>query len=657
MGSRLGNDTNGSVHDLPQLYSRPSSSCLLRTLEQLKIKPAAWGDPETASQYDEANLPRYLTGIVASSLAWIKEEDAREQIWEAASCRLSERSGRSALPSMSRTFNIPTSTEDAVPITLREPSLTADNLGHKTWLASYLLAKRLPSLLRYIPGLQNGAQAIELGAGTGLVGIAIAAMFDVHVHLTDLSAIVPNLLANTTVNSPNVAKGSTSVGEFDWSTVSDHCGKEHKAYDVVVAADPLYSPQHPAWLVAAIDHVLKRDARARVVIELPLREAYAPEIAELKVRMEGLDLTVLAEGTESGIEDWEDNHPGNERTQVMCWWAVWQWIPSTQAGLRSTQGQMLQSSDTQAKSADTSFPFEKLPTELQLMILRFTMPQHGLRAFSSPLPMHDPAYESARQARLEELQQEDTAPTGVFRTNRSISAQALHIFNSEVYLHINPTMRTINCLREEHYCGSFLCQVSPRQSHILGSVSNVQINLGSWLGATEIDFGIVQMDAKRSYRLLKETLRQICDAMTGNPNLQRLIVTLPCHCFLMNIAQPATQLLAYTLDYLTPLRRLCVAHTINLLPTAGFGSSPEVVVCRRPACSHLANTIQTQFTRLSGEELTCAEEKWKQIKAIANFKPNRNSVEIAVITFWQQLLADNHQDFKKIMDHTLARLQ
>ncbi|KAL9631409.1 MAG: hypothetical protein Q9204_004244 [Flavoplaca sp. TL-2023a] len=233
-----------------------------------------------------------------------------------------------AFPSLSRTFNIPTSAEDAVSITLYEPSLTADNLGHKTWLASYLLAKRLPSLLRYIPALQSGAQVIELGAGTGLVGIAVAAMFDVHVHLTDLPAIVPNLLANTTVNLPNMAKGSTSVGEFDWSTVSDNCSKEHTAYDIVVAADPLYSPQHPAWLVAAIDHVLKRDAGARVVIELPLREAYVPEIAELKLRMQGLDLVILAEGTETGIEDWEENHLGSEKTQVMCWWAVWQWTAS-----------------------------------------------------------------------------------------------------------------------------------------------------------------------------------------------------------------------------------------------------------------------------------------------------------------------------------------
>lgn len=227
---------------------------------------------------------------------------------------------------MSRTFSIPTSTANSVSITLREPSLTADNLGHKTWLASYLLAKRLPSLASYVPALEISGQVIELGAGTGLVGLAIAAMFDVHVHLTDLPAIVPNLLANVTANPSSITKGSTTVGELDWSNIPDRSEK-HTAYDVVVAADPLYSPQHPAWLVAAIGHVLKRDLAARVVIELPLREAYAPEINELKSKMAGTGLAMLVQGTERGFEDWEDNRRGNKRTEVECWWAVWRWTP------------------------------------------------------------------------------------------------------------------------------------------------------------------------------------------------------------------------------------------------------------------------------------------------------------------------------------------
>lgn len=238
---------------------------------------------------------------------------------------------------MTRTFVVPvTPATDAVSITLHEPSLTADDLGHKTWLASFLLAKRLPTLLSHHPrsmrkaksfndssaaGIGGSAiRAIELGAGTGLVGLAAAALFDIHVHLTDLPAIVPNLLANV-ANNP---KGNTSVGELDWSDLKDE--GEHQQYELVLTADPLYSPQHPAWLVAAIKQVLKRDSRARVLIELPLREAYIPEVEEFKERMKGLGLSIKCEGLESGFDDWESAHERNVRTEVWCWWAVWRWM-------------------------------------------------------------------------------------------------------------------------------------------------------------------------------------------------------------------------------------------------------------------------------------------------------------------------------------------
>lgn len=286
---------------------------------------------------DEQGVPKYLTSIVGSSLAWITDDVAKEQIWEVTSVRLSERSGRSAIPSVTRTFVIPaTFSTDEVSITLHEPSLTADNLGHKTWLASFLLAKRLPSLLSHLPNFTRNAedidvsstlhtrestvQAIELGAGTGLVGLAAAAIFDIHVHLTDLPAIVPNLQANVAGNP----RGNTSVGELDWSNQEDE--KEHQKYDLVLAADPLYSPQHPAWLVAVIKHVLKNDKNARVVIELPLREAYVPEVEDFKHRMKMTGFGIEREGLESGFDDWESAHERNVRTEVQCWWAVWRWV-------------------------------------------------------------------------------------------------------------------------------------------------------------------------------------------------------------------------------------------------------------------------------------------------------------------------------------------
>ncbi|KAL8732968.1 MAG: hypothetical protein Q9166_002366 [cf. Caloplaca sp. 2 TL-2023] len=319
----------GTVLDLPQLYTRPSPADLLSTLHWLKVKPAAWDDDDEAPLNHEDGLPRYLTSIIASPLVGVEDESVREQIWEAASARLSERSGRSAIPSISRTFVIPATPTESVSITLHEPSLTADNLGHKTWLASYLLSKRLSTFTSHLPPLQvprdTRAQVIELGAGTGLVGLAIAAMFDVHVHLTDLPDIVPNLRSNATANVRSSTKGSTTVGELDWSTVLTRQKEDLGGYDLVVAADPLYSPEHPAWLAAAIGHVLKRDVIARAVIEFPLREAYTPQTEEFKVEMAHLGLVIQIEGVECGFEDWEGGHRGTERTRVECWWTVWRW--------------------------------------------------------------------------------------------------------------------------------------------------------------------------------------------------------------------------------------------------------------------------------------------------------------------------------------------
>lgn len=91
-----------TVLDLPQLYAHASAADLIKTLELLAIEPTSWDsktrlkDGEAQAVIDEAGIPKYLTGIVASQLSWIDEE-RREEIWEAASKRLSERSGRTGV--------------------------------------------------------------------------------------------------------------------------------------------------------------------------------------------------------------------------------------------------------------------------------------------------------------------------------------------------------------------------------------------------------------------------------------------------------------------------------------------------------------------------------------------------------------------------------
>jgi methylase of polypeptide subunit release factors len=71
---------------------------------------------------------------------------------------------------------------------------------------------------------------LELGSGTGLVGLAAAAIWKCHVTLTDLPEIVPNLEGNARRNE-DVLKargGSVNIQELDWS--KQYSGK--KRYDV-----------------------------------------------------------------------------------------------------------------------------------------------------------------------------------------------------------------------------------------------------------------------------------------------------------------------------------------------------------------------------------------------------------------------------------------
>ena len=331
---------------------------MLSTLEYLRVKPASWdagtlrklqnGD-ESRSEVNEDGVPNYLTGIVSSSLLWIEDEQAREEVWEAASARLAERSGRTgtnasetsnlrpgtlqltptAQPTITRTFEIPSLSPCTPPIriSLREPSLTADNLGHKTWLASYLLARRLPSL-KSLPVPHNPStnplRILELGSGTGLLGIAAAALYpDAKARLTDLQAIVPNLKVNIDANRA-LFRGNNvpEIGVLDWSlTSSERCSE---SYNLILASDPLYSPSHPAWLCNTIRRYLDVHLTSRVVVELPLRKAYVPEVEEFKKRMGGGDLVLLDSGEELSSEDWGD-YRGHGRLEVRCWWGVWGW--------------------------------------------------------------------------------------------------------------------------------------------------------------------------------------------------------------------------------------------------------------------------------------------------------------------------------------------
>lgn len=328
---------------------------LLETLELLTLAPQSWdvdkdantklGHPEhteqnarrRAVQVNPEGVTRYLTSIVSNPLKWIQEDEVKEQIWDQASLRLSERSGRTAMGAISRDFRIPTAS-GSFTLSIHEPALTGDDLGLKTWAASYMLSKRLHAFDLIDPQVGSRPQILELGSGTGLVGLAMAAL-GADVVLTDLPSIHENLARNAKDNATTIERngGSTRTGTLDWTqpmscelytngTVTETLETASTRFPIILAADSLYSPEHPRMLVDTVAAWLSEDASAQVIAEFPYREAYLPEIKDFNERMKRIGLQILEEGEESGYDDWGASGAADgeeDRTLVTCWWSRW----------------------------------------------------------------------------------------------------------------------------------------------------------------------------------------------------------------------------------------------------------------------------------------------------------------------------------------------
>lgn len=313
------NQNNVAVHDLPQLYQKPSASALLHALDLLSFAPRCFSLTEAAYRQNvaEQGVPGYLTSIVSSSLRWIEDEDTKESIWSIASARLSERSGRNAMPTMTRLFMI----HPDIDVLIHEPTLTGDNLGLKTWTSSLLLSRRLEECRGYIPA--NFDRVLELGAGTGLVGVSAACLWETHVVLTDLPAIVTNLEQNLELNRELIAahRGSVESRALDWANEKHSPKREDEKFSVVLAADPVYSPEHPRMLVNTVRRWIRWTPHARFIVELPLRDRFNAERQELRAILCEMEFELVAEGTDIGHDDWRGRDGCLE--EVTCWWSIW----------------------------------------------------------------------------------------------------------------------------------------------------------------------------------------------------------------------------------------------------------------------------------------------------------------------------------------------
>ncbi|KAJ8255228.1 hypothetical protein GJAV_G00202540 [Gymnothorax javanicus] len=120
----------------------------------------------------------------------------------------------------------------------------------------------------------RGKAAIELGAGTGLVGI-VAAILGARVTITDREPAMELLQTNVQDNIPPEQQGAVVVSELTWGQ-----GLERYpvgGYDIVLGADIVYMEETFPALLQTLEHL----SSERTLVLLSCRIRYDRDIAFL----------------------------------------------------------------------------------------------------------------------------------------------------------------------------------------------------------------------------------------------------------------------------------------------------------------------------------------------------------------------------------------
>lgn len=228
-------------------------------------------------------------------------------------------------------FNVADADGETVAIAIAElPGVRAENLGLKTWGAAWILANRISSLHKYVTvddGSDEKLMVLEIGAGTGLSGLAAAVAWRCQVMLTDLPSIVDALEANVQLNKNLLEQRQSLVqsGTLDWFDpkhiyvpgVEQPLKSDVQKFQVILAADTLYSDDHPQLMADTIFEWLAQNAQACFIVCYAQRIAYLDHIRDIWRLLEQGGLHSIEEGLEHGDATWDEEAPFE--------WAVFKW--------------------------------------------------------------------------------------------------------------------------------------------------------------------------------------------------------------------------------------------------------------------------------------------------------------------------------------------
>ncbi|KAI7897967.1 putative methyltransferase-domain-containing protein [Cokeromyces recurvatus] len=166
---------------------------------------------------------------------------------------------------------------------LHEPCYIGNDLGFKTWGAAPMMAKKLLQQ-NIIPNISE-CSVLELGTGTGMVGLVCDHLGAAEIHVTDYH---PRVLENVAYNI-KLNKSRANVSRLDFIEVAKSVNSnewQNIKFDVVIASDLLYEMEHAEYLPIAVEKLMKND----FYFMIPLRDTHWKEVNHFETKMESLGL-------------------------------------------------------------------------------------------------------------------------------------------------------------------------------------------------------------------------------------------------------------------------------------------------------------------------------------------------------------------------------
>ncbi|CAE8620184.1 unnamed protein product, partial [Polarella glacialis] len=206
-----------------------------------------------------------------------------------------------------------------------------DATGNVVWPSAHSLCAHLCAC----PELVRGKRVLELGAGTGLVGLVAAALGAKEVVLTDLASGLPLLRRNVERNKAGCLI-EPKVTELRWGREAAMQAVKEGTFDVVVGCEIIY--QHDAETATALAETMCQLVGQEVEVEVDLDAA--EDLGEDPPDWEAPE----------GPEDEDVPALGAANEEELLWAGLWELCGELGGGRRRVLGDLLAVSVVEGES-------------------------------------------------------------------------------------------------------------------------------------------------------------------------------------------------------------------------------------------------------------------------------------------------------------------